>query len=52
MSGWVRLQCGCGAKWHWYGRESEAVVLERLWRQSHAGSGHTITTLQNWRGAA
>jgi hypothetical protein len=52
MSGWIRLQCCCGAKWNWYGRESEGAALERLWRKSHLGSGHVVTILQAWRRAA
>jgi hypothetical protein len=52
MSGWIRLRCGCGASWHWYGGQSEGAVLERLWRRSHAGAGHLVTTLQSWGRAA
>ena len=40
MSGWIRLQCGCGATWNWYGAQNEGAVLERLWCRSHAGTGH------------
>jgi hypothetical protein len=52
MGGWIRLQCCCGAKWSWYGRQSEGAALERLWRQSHHGAGHGVTILQSWGRAA
>ena len=46
---WFRLRCSCGAAWHWYGREAEASMLERLWRSSHKGSGHAVTVLEGQR---
>ncbi len=44
MSKWIRLRCSCGATWRWYGRPEEAATLERLWRMSHKGSGHAVST--------
>lgn len=52
MASWVRLRCACGARWQWYGRQSEAAVLERLWRNSHLGGGHAIEVMQTWGRAA
>lgn len=52
MSGWIRLQCCCGATWNWYGHQSEGALLERLWRQGHLAGGHAVKTLQAWGRAA
>ena len=30
----------------------EVAALERLWRKSHQGTGHGVTTLEAWRRAA
>jgi hypothetical protein len=52
MSSWIRLECRCGARWNWYGRASEARLLERLWRQAHLGGHHVVSVCQNWGEAA